>query len=273
MIFKALGTGSAFTLKNYQSNYLVQIGDKRFLIDCGGDIRFALRDQQLSYKDITDVYVSHLHNDHVGGLEYLAFCSYFDPSKSKIRLIGHKRVIEELWSSTLRGGLKSIQGKMVNLNDYFDILCLEDNGCFAFEDIAFKLIQVIHVMDGYAMVPSFGLMFNYYKTYEGEALSGPIILKEEQSQKVFLTTDCQFCPEQIKDFYKQSDIIIQDCETSKFPSGVHAHYDKLLTLPMDIKNKMWLTHYQDNITDTFKERNEQAIVDGFKGFMSKGYIL
>jgi ribonuclease BN (tRNA processing enzyme) len=234
--------------------------DRTLLIDCGGDIRFALRDQNLSYKDITDVFVSHLHNDHVGGLEYLAFCSYFDPSKSKIRLIGHKRVIEELWSSTLRGGLKSIQGKMVNLQDYFEVECVDDNGSFGMCGIPFILIQVMHIMDGYSIVPSFGLMFDYDRG-NGER------------KKVFVTTDCQFCPEQIKDFYKQSDIIIQDCETSKFPSGVHAHYDKLVTLSTDIKNKMWLTHYQDNIMDAFKERNEQAIVDGFRGFLPKGFVL
>ena len=47
-----LGTGSAFTLKNYQSNFLVQDDeDTNLLIDCGSDIRFALRDVGLSYKE------------------------------------------------------------------------------------------------------------------------------------------------------------------------------------------------------------------------------
>jgi ribonuclease BN (tRNA processing enzyme) len=78
----ALGTGSAFTLKNFQSNYLLK-GEKNLLIDCGGDIRFSLKEQNMSYKDIDAVYISHLHADHQGGLEYLAFCSYFDPSKKK----------------------------------------------------------------------------------------------------------------------------------------------------------------------------------------------
>jgi ribonuclease BN (tRNA processing enzyme) len=266
----ALGTGSAFTLKNFQSNYLLK-GAVNLLIDCGGDIRFSLKEQNMSYKDIDAVYVSHLHADHQGGLEYLAFCSYFDPSKKKVTLYGHKRVIDELWNGSLRGGLKSIEGKMVNLEDYFDVMLFEDNGSFIFNDSLFSLIQVMHIMDGYAIVPSFGLMFDYYKTWVGD--SPNLKVEDITPQKVFLTTDCQFCPEQIKDFYKQADIIIQDCEVGKFPSGVHAHYDKLITLPDEIKGKMYLTHYQDSVLNDFDASQEQALKDGFRGFLRKGYVL
>jgi len=37
----ALGTGSAFTLNNYQTSFLI---DDELLFDCGGDIRFALKE-------------------------------------------------------------------------------------------------------------------------------------------------------------------------------------------------------------------------------------
>ena len=33
-----LGTGSAFTLDNYQSNILVDAPEGRLLIDCGSDV-------------------------------------------------------------------------------------------------------------------------------------------------------------------------------------------------------------------------------------------
>ena len=51
------------------------------------------------------------------------------------------------------------------------------------------------------------------------------------------------------DFYKSSNLIIQDCETSPFKSGVHANFLDLETLPDDIKKKMILTHYQDNVVE------------------------
>ena len=34
-----LGTGSAFTMQNFQSNMLLEDGGRRLLIDCGGDVR------------------------------------------------------------------------------------------------------------------------------------------------------------------------------------------------------------------------------------------
>jgi ribonuclease BN (tRNA processing enzyme) len=73
----ALGTGSAFTMKNWQSNYIIQRNGKNLLVDCGGDIRFSLRDQGLSFKDIDACFCSHGHQDHAGGLEYLGFTRYF----------------------------------------------------------------------------------------------------------------------------------------------------------------------------------------------------
>jgi len=58
------GTGSAFCMKNYQSNILIHKNGKYLLFDAGGDVRFALRDVGLSYKDISALYISHLHADH-----------------------------------------------------------------------------------------------------------------------------------------------------------------------------------------------------------------
>src|SRR5262245_43411503 len=75
-----IGTGSAFTTgdNNYQSNIFVQgSNDEGMLIDCGTDARLALFDQNIEARTITDVYLTHLHADHVGGLEWLALLSYF----------------------------------------------------------------------------------------------------------------------------------------------------------------------------------------------------
>jgi hypothetical protein len=47
MRIKFLGTGSAFTLKNYQSNLAIEQNGKRLLLYAGGDIR-SLRDAELN---------------------------------------------------------------------------------------------------------------------------------------------------------------------------------------------------------------------------------
>ncbi len=51
------GSGAAFSLDNYQSNMILKTDDGAILlIDCGGDIRFALRNLGAHYKDIDSVY-------------------------------------------------------------------------------------------------------------------------------------------------------------------------------------------------------------------------
>lgn len=245
MKIKFLGTGSAFTLKNFQSNMVIEQNGKRLLLDAGGDIRFSLKDSGLSYKDIDAIYISHLHSDHCGGIETLAFCSYFDPAMKdrKIKLFGNGELLRKGWEDTWKGGLESYQGKLLNLNDYFDVNPVRPNTSFWWEGIQLDTVQAIHIMNGYSLVPSYGLMIKQEKT---------------SPKTIFWTSDTQFCPAQLLDFYKASDLIIQDCETNSFKSGVHANFTDLATLPADIKKKMVLIHYNDNIIeDTTVGINEE----------------
>ena len=100
------GTGSAFTMENYQTNTVIQRNGKNLLIDAGMDIRFSLRDVGMSYKDIDSLYITHLHSDHVGGVEWLAFITFFDPAVTKkVKLYGNYSLIHDMWNNTLQGGL------------------------------------------------------------------------------------------------------------------------------------------------------------------------
>ena len=84
-----LGSGSARTLAadNYQSNMVLAADSgRRLLIDCGSDVRWSLAKQGLSHLDVTDIYISHLHADHIGGLEYIGFQTKFDARCERPRL-------------------------------------------------------------------------------------------------------------------------------------------------------------------------------------------
>lgn len=241
-----LGSGSAFCLNNYQSNILIEINNKRLLFDCGSDIRWSLNEQSLSIKDIDAIYISHLHADHIGGLENVAFVNYF--SGRKIELFGNADIIKNLWDKSLSGGLESLQTIDANLYTYFNAEIVFMNGCFEFENQSFKLVQTIHVVADCSIVKSFGLLF------------------EVNNKTVFITSDTQYAPSQLKDFIKKSDIVFHDCETSDFESGVHAHYNDLKLLSEELKNKMWLYHYQDG-------ELPDAQTDGFQGFVKKGQVF
>ena len=240
-----LGSGSAFTMNNRQSNMLLKDNEDKLLIDCGTDARHSIQQVGYTHRDITDVYISHLHADHVGGLEWLAFCTYFDPTCNRPNLYINRYLKTDLWNKVLSGGLASIQGNLSDLDTYFNVISCYKNGTFNWNSTKIQTVQTIHVMDGFSLVPSFGLMFPSGDT------------------KIFITADTQFCPEQIRDFYEMADIIFQDCETSPFLSRVHAHYSQLKTLDEKIKNKMWLYHYQDGELPPAED-------DGFLGFVKKG---
>jgi ribonuclease BN (tRNA processing enzyme) len=270
MNIKFLGSGSAFTLPSedcsidscdWQSNAVVTARNgKKLLIDCGSDIRFSAFQQDLKATDFDAVYISHLHADHSGGLEWLAFNTYFNPSAERPKLYCNGNIdchgemqglMKSLWSA-IREGLESIQGKVVGITEYFDCFPIENSQSFEWEGIKFTPIQTVHVMAGFHIKYSYGLLIKEIS----EKYDHPI---------VFFTTDSQFCPNQILEFYRQADMIFHDCETSPFKSGVHAHYSELKTLKEDVKKKMWLYHYQPN---TLKD--DEVIKDGFAGFIKKG---
>lgn len=218
---------------------------KSILIDCGSDARLALHELGKTHKDISDVYISHLHADHAGGLEWLAFSKKFDSNCNKPNLFICERLKEDLWNHVLSGGLSSIQTEVASLEYYFNVNPIKENGTFIWENIEFRIVQTIHVMDGFRIMPSYGLIF----TVDG--------------LKVFITTDSQVAPYQIRDLYKSVDIIFQDCEVSDCKSHVHANYNELITLDESIKNKMWLYHYNSSTLP-------DAVKDGFRGFVKKG---
>lgn len=243
-----LGSGSAFTVgaDNFQSNMILMSNrGNKLLIDCGSDIRFSLHAAGFSHLDVTDIYISHLHADHIGGLEYIGFSAKFDSRCGKPRLYLSQELIGDLWNRSLSGGMRSIEGDIADLDTFFDLRPISINASFEWEEIQFTIIRTIHVMNGYFAFPSYGLFF---------ALDG---------FKVLITTDTKLCLEVFEQYYEEADIIFQDCETAKYPSQIHAHYNELVKLPKGIRNKMWLYHYQAGSLPNCQEY-------GFQGFVKRG---
>lgn len=212
----------------------------------------------LSVKDIDALYVSHPHADHIGGIEEFALMSFFNPNKKDIwsddpeergrpTLYINETFAAELWDDSLRGGLSTLQDVTASLDVYFNVVKVPGNASqFKFADIEMEMVQVVHVMGGLRLMPSYGLIW-----------------RAPNGKRVFLTTDAQHCPTQINTLYNNCDIIFQDCETTPFKSGVHAHYEELKTLPPEVKEKMWLYHYADGPLP-------DAQSDGFAGFVEQG---
>lgn len=240
-----LGTGSAFTIgDNYQSNMiLIHDNGKRLLIDCGSDARHSLHAIGLCYRDIDDVYISHPHADHAGGLEWLGFTHKFDESCQRPRLFTHESLVERLWKCTLSGGMRSIQEHNSQLETYFRPHPVKDDDLhFVWEGIHIELVPTIHVYHQDQLMPCYGVVI----TINGK--------------KTYITADTQFTPDRLMSTYQKADMIFHDCETAHVASGVHPQFSDLATLPAELKNKMWLYHYNPG-------HLPDCLVEGFRGFV------
>lgn len=249
-----LGVGSAFTEENYQTMYMLENNGHHLLIDCGGDVRFAIKASKFTIADIESVYISHMHADHIGGLEWLGFSTYFIPGLKTPTLYISSTLKDTLWENALSAGMGSLQGEVVGLDDYFNVKSLSGNEFFKWNKLIIRPVQTMHVMNGFQIVPSYGLLIDSGNT------------------TIFVTTDTQYAPSQIETFYEQADIIFHDCETMAAPDGtpikskIHAHYSELIALPKATKKKMYFTHYNDNWNDYIS----RAKKDDFKGFAEQG---
>lgn len=246
-----LGSGSAFTVgaDNFQSNImLVTKTNRKLLIDCGSDLRHSLHEFGWCYRDVTDIYISHIHSDHTGGLEYMGFTTKFDPNCPRPKLYLRQELASLVWNNSLAGSMTSIENDWATLETYFDIYPISPGDGFSWEGINFTLVPTIHIQDKHQDVPSYGLSFSV------------------EGVRVFLTTDTKYCPEQLQPFYESANLIFHDCNTAPFPGGVHANYQELVSLPEPIKNKTWLYHYPPGSLPNAKQ-------DGFQGFIKRGQIF
>jgi len=243
-----LGSGSAHTVgtDNFQSNMVLTAANgRKLLIDCGSDIRWSLARQGLSHRDITDIYVSHLHADHIGGLEYIAFQTRFDPACCRPRLYLDASMAEPLWNHSLRGGLGVITEGETRMEDFFEVIPLVTGQPFLWEGVRLEPIPLPHVVAPRVTVLSHGLLL------------------EQDGCAVLITTDTRFDADFLARCYTRADVIFHDCETGNVKTSIHAHYDDLVGLPAEVRGRMWLYDYQPGPLP-------DARAAGFQGFVRPG---
>jgi glyoxylase-like metal-dependent hydrolase (beta-lactamase superfamily II) len=211
-----IGVGTAFARRFFNTNLMVEFDASDFLlVDCGTTASRSLDTIGISVLDVRNLFVSHLHADHIGGIEELALKAKLQRC-AKIALYVQEQLVDGLWGS-IRGGIEYTELGRMKLDDYFDLHAYQDG--FTLGGVQFSSQPTRHV-EG---MLSFDLGF----------------------ENLLLTSDTIFWHEYAVHRAKEFQIVVHDCSFNN-AQRVHTYYEDLLT-HRDLFNELHIIHYEDYI--------------------------
>jgi ribonuclease BN (tRNA processing enzyme) len=121
MKIKQLGNGGGFDFDMTNSSFLITAKNFTMLFDCGFNIMNKLKtDETIDIEDISNVYISHMDEDHVGNLKMFIYWRYFVCHKST-NVICHRGI-----ESDIREYLKDLTSELIGCQpvyaDMFNII-------------------------------------------------------------------------------------------------------------------------------------------------------
>ncbi len=223
---RVVGVGDAFTARYYNACLLIEAGDQRLLIDAPPALARALRDLSrasditVGLDDIDHVLITHLHGDHCGGLEQLLFWRRFVTGR-KTTIHAIPEVLAGLWDTRLRGGMDTLMHpdgshSRLELSDYADIRPLAP-GRSRLGPLELEWRRTIHHIPTSALRVTVG------------------------ARTIGYSADTAFDPTLIA-WLAASDLFFHETNF-----GVHTPLASLVDLPAEVRGRMRLIHYPDQL--------------------------
>jgi glyoxylase-like metal-dependent hydrolase (beta-lactamase superfamily II) len=221
-----IGVGTAFGRRFFNTNLIVQFDNGEFLlVDCGITAGGSLETIGMSVLDVKNLFVSHLHADHIGGIEELALKSKLLLGR-KIDLYINQGLVDGLWES-IRGGIEHTQLGRLRMDDYFNVFAHDDS--FVLEGVEFSSRPTNHVSG----MMSFDLGFG----------------------NLLFTGDTVFSRDYVVGRMNGFGTVIHDCSFNNVQK-VHAYYQDLIE-NRHLFDRLYIIHYEDDV-ERYRQRMSSA---------------
>lgn len=221
----ALGVGDTFSARHFPTSLLLSASGFNLAIDCPDSYRRALsaaRKVSASVPDLNEidhVLITHVHGDHMNGLEGVAFFKRFVERK-RVELSTCVEVREVIWEQRLRAPMEQLydgaQFRTLGFDDYFTHHALPWHEAVSLGPFRIRARRTLH------HVPTTALLI------------------EAHGKVLGYSSDTAFDPELIA-FLEPADLIIH--ETNYGPA--HTPFASLCGLPEALKRKLRVIHYPD----------------------------
>jgi ribonuclease BN (tRNA processing enzyme) len=220
-----LGVGDAFSAVHYSSSYALRADGRWLLVDCPHPIRKMMREASvrsevaLDIDDVAAVVLTHLHADHVSGVEDLGFFSYFVLGR-RARIAVHPQVATRLWEGHLAAGMEWLRAPdgtrtEKTLDDYFELVPLDETRPVQIGQFQIECRRTRH------HVPTTALRVRA----AGRAIG--------------FSADTTFDPDLIA-WLAAADLVVHETGF-----GIHTPLDRLAELPEETRSRMRLAHFPD----------------------------
>jgi ribonuclease BN (tRNA processing enzyme) len=220
-----LGVGDTFSEQHYCSALLLVCDGFHVAIDCPDMYRGVLRTvskrsgRALQLSEIDNILITHVHGDHINGLEGIAFYKHFVERK-RVALIASDEVRTSIWEHRLQASMGVLWNgqdfRELTFDSYFNHVPLAWDEDITVGPFRISARRTIH------HVPTSALMI------------------EAEGRKLGYSSDTAFDPSLIE-FLEPAHLIIH--ETNFGPA--HTPYESLAALPAELRQRMRLIHYPD----------------------------